>query len=75
MRTVIAPLDLANKRENGVRTVEARCEACEREPVVNCDALPAGLPVRDAALRLPCSACQSQEITTKPNWTGRPRVV
>ena len=29
--SVIAPMDLGNMRENGVRSVEARCEACGHE--------------------------------------------
>jgi hypothetical protein len=33
-------MDLANMRQNGIRSVEATCEACGREAVVNCDALP-----------------------------------
>ncbi len=42
--SVIAPMDLANMRENGIRSVEEKCDACRREAVVNCDELP------DAAL-------------------------
>jgi DNA-directed RNA polymerase subunit RPC12/RpoP len=72
--SVIAPMDLANMRENGVRSVEARCEACGHEAVVNCDALPADLPVPDVALRLRCSGCGSKRIVTKPDWTERPRI-
>ena len=60
--TVIAPMDLANMRANGVRSVEARCEACGHETVVNCDELPADLPVPDVVLRLRCSACGSKRI-------------
>jgi DNA-directed RNA polymerase subunit RPC12/RpoP len=67
-------MDLANVRENGVPSVEARCGACGREAVVSCDGLPADLPVPDVALRLRCSACESKRIVTKPNWTERPRV-
>ena len=33
--SVIAPMDLANMRVDGVRSVEARCEACGHEAVVN----------------------------------------
>ena len=72
--SVIAPMDLANMRANGVRAVEARCEACGREAVVNCDELPADLPVPDVAIRLRCSACGSKRIVTKPNWTEKPRI-
>jgi hypothetical protein len=68
-------MNLTNMRENGVRSVEARCEACGREAAFNCDEFPADLPVPDVALRLRCSACESKQITTKPDWTERPRVV
>ena len=73
--SVIVPMNLANMRENGVRSVEARCEACGREAVVNCDVLPADSAVSDIALRLRCSACGSKRIATKPDWTERPRMV
>ena len=49
--TAIPPMNLANMRENGVRSVEATWKACGREAVVNCDELPADLPVPDVALR------------------------
>ena len=55
--SLIAPMDLANMRANGLRSVEARCEACGHEAVVNCDALPADLPAPNMALRLRCPAC------------------
>jgi hypothetical protein len=64
-------MDLANMRANGVRSVEARCEACGHEALANCD----GLPVPNVALKLRCSACGSKKIGTKPNWTERPKVV
>jgi hypothetical protein len=42
---LIAPMNFANIRESSVRSIEARCEARGHEAVVNCDALPADLPV------------------------------
>lgn len=72
--SAIAPMDLSNLRENGARSVEARCEACGHEAIVNCDALPADLPVPDVTPRLRCSACGAKTITTKPNWMEWPRV-
>jgi hypothetical protein len=68
-------VDEANMRQNGVRSVEAICETCQHEAVVNRDAMPASLPVPDVALWLKYSACGSKQITTRPNWTERPRVV
>ena len=68
-------MTLANMRENGVRSITAVREACQHEAVVNCDAMPADLPVPDVALQLRCSACASNEITTRPDWLERPRKV
>ena len=73
--TEIPPMDLANMRQNGVRSVEATCEACRHEAVVNCDALPADMPVPDVVLRLKCSACGSKQGVIRPNWMERPRRV
>ena len=72
--TVILPMDLANLRADAVRSVEAHCEACGRDAIVDCDEFPADLPVPDVALRLRCSACGSKRIVTKPNWTEKPRI-
>src|SRR5688500_3126736 len=65
----IAPMSLANMREHGVRSVEATCEDCKHDAVVNVDSLPGDLYVPDVALRLRCSACGSRKITTHPDWT------
>ncbi len=64
-------MDLANMRENGVRSVEANCAECGHEAVVNVDALAADTFVPDVAKRLRCSACGSKKITTRPNWLER----
>ena len=68
----IAPMTLANMRENGVRSVEAVCGACQHRATVNVDALPASLPVPDVGLKLKCSSCGSKRISTKPNWLENP---
>jgi hypothetical protein len=65
----IEPMSLANMREHGVRFVEATCEDCKHEAVVNVDSLPDAVYVPDVALRLRCSACGSKKITTRPDWT------
>lgn len=58
----IAPMPLSNMREHGVRSVEATCEYCKHEAIINVDSLPEGLYVPDVALRLRCSACGSGPI-------------
>ncbi len=63
-------MDLANMRENGARSVEARCEACGREAAFNCDKLPADLPVPDVALR---SWNAGAGMLGTPGWLEVPR--
>ena len=40
MRNFGLPMTLANMRNNGARSVTAKCEACGHEADVNVDALP-----------------------------------
>jgi hypothetical protein len=65
----IEPMSLANMREHGVRSVDAACEVCKHEAVVNVDSLPDEPCMPDVALRRRCSACGSKKITTRPDWT------
>ena len=65
------PMDLANMRENGVRSVEATCGACGHEAVVNVDTLPAEVYVPDVGERLRCMSCGSKNVTVVPNWSER----
>ena len=69
----IEPMTLANMREHGVRSVDATCEDCKHEAVVNVDSLPDEFPAPDVALRLRCSACGSKRIVTRPNWREHKR--
>jgi len=66
----IPPMDLANMRENGIRSVAADCQelGCHHHGVINVDRLPDDLPVPDVALRLRCLACGSRNVKTVPNW-------
>lgn len=62
------PMTLRNMRENGVRSVIAQCETCNRSADVNVDALPETAYVPHVARRLRCSACGGKAINTKPAW-------
>jgi DNA-directed RNA polymerase subunit RPC12/RpoP len=62
------PMTLANMRQNGVRVVTARCEACGREADVNVDILPETMTVPRAGQRLRCSGCGGKRIVTRPAW-------
>ena len=64
----IAPMTLANMRENGVGSIQATCEACTHEATVDVSGLPEDVFVPDVALRLRCSGCGSKHVVTRPNW-------
>jgi hypothetical protein len=65
-------MTLANMRQNGVRLVIARCEACGHAADVNVDALAETIIVPEVGRRLRCSACGGKLINTRPAWhTGR----
>jgi hypothetical protein len=61
-------MGVKNMREHGVRSVEAMCEACAHEAVVNVDALRDTVYVPDVALKLRCSSCGSKKIIVRPDW-------
>jgi hypothetical protein len=56
MRNFGLPMTLQNMRDNGARSVTAKCEACGHEATVNVDALPESVHVPDAGY-LRCSRC------------------
>ncbi len=67
----IPPMTLGNMRSQGIRSINAYCEAarCGHESTLNVDPLPDDLPVPDVSLRLRCSKCGGRSIHTRPNWT------
>jgi len=62
-------MTLGNMREHGVRAVEATCDDCKHEAVVNVEALPNDFYVPDVALKLRCSACGSKKVAVRPDWS------
>jgi hypothetical protein len=62
----IEPVTLGNMREHGVRAVDATCEACKHEAVVNVDNLADDVYVPDVAVKLRCSACGSKNVVCAP---------
>ena len=59
-------------RQNGVRMIWAKCEACGHQADVNVDTLPETPAVPKVGQRLRCSRCESKQIKTRPAWhTGR----
>jgi rRNA maturation protein Nop10 len=61
-------MTLANMRQNGVRLVWAKCEACGHQADVNVDALAETLVIPKVGQRLRCSRCGSKQINTRPAW-------
>lgn len=65
------PMDLANMRKNGVRSIYAWCMDCRHDATVNVDHLPGHLAVPAMAKRMKCSACGSRNISVRPDWNSR----
>ncbi len=53
----IPPMTLGNMRSQGIRSIDAYCEAtrCGHEATLHVNALPDDLPVPDVSLKLPIS--------------------
>ena len=66
------PMDLANMRENGVRSLSVDCLDCHHEASVMFDDQPGHLAVPSFAGRMKCSKCGSKHMTVMPDWNSRP---
>jgi hypothetical protein len=53
----IEPMDLANMRQNGVRSLDVMCFGCRHEVIINVDQYPGGMVGADV----------------RPNWKERQR--
>jgi hypothetical protein len=62
------PMDLANMRANGVRSLLASCLDCYHDATVNVDHLPGHLAVPSFAKRMNCSRCGSKSVDVRPAW-------
>jgi hypothetical protein len=63
----IEPPTIRHHLERGCRTLEAVCDDCRHEAVIDVSDLPLDLPCPDVALRLRCSACGSRHIRVRMN--------
>ena len=66
------PMDLANMRENGVRSLYAWCLDCGHDASVNVDHLPGHLAVPSFAQRMKCTGCGSRNVSVRPTWSTKP---
>jgi hypothetical protein len=62
------PMDLANMRHNGVRSLLANCLDCNHDAAVNVDHLPGHLAVPSFVRRMVCSKCGSKRVDVRPAW-------
>ena len=65
------PMDLANMRQNGVRSIEVVCHGCRHEVILNVDNYPDDLLVREFGPRMVCTKCGMVGADIRPNWKER----
>jgi hypothetical protein len=64
-------MDLANMRQNRVRSISVHCIDCGHDAIVNMDAYPAHLAVKSFEGRMLCQ-CGSKRTDVRPNWSDVP---
>jgi hypothetical protein len=63
----IEPMDLANMRQNGVRSLAVQCHHCRHEVIMNVDHLPGDLTVPSFGPRMVCMKCGTIGADVRPN--------
>ena len=73
------PMDLANMRRNGVRTLMAYClnDSCRRQAVIDVSSYPGGTPVPWFRSKVKCAKCGARHsrIDVRPNWSEAPGTI
>ncbi|WP_068021067.1 hypothetical protein [Rhodoplanes sp. Z2-YC6860] len=65
-------MDLANMRQNGVRSIDVHCSDCSHHAIKNLDNFPGHLAVKSFERRMRCTQCGSRRIDVRPNWLEKP---
>jgi hypothetical protein len=65
------PMDLANMRQNGVRSISVQCIDCGHDAIVNLDTYPDRVAVKSFEGRMLCK-CGSKRSDVQPNWLEVP---
>ena len=65
----IRPPTIGEHLRDGYRTLEASCEACGHEAIVDVTRFTPRVPLPDAALKRQCSACGSRRIMVRLNMS------
>jgi hypothetical protein len=66
-------MDLANIRQNGVRSLDVICYGCRPQVVINVEKLPGEPKLRWFGRRVVCTKCGTIEADARPNWRERQR--
>jgi hypothetical protein len=69
----IEPMDLANMRANGVRSLAVQCHQCRHRMIVNVDHLSGDLTVPSFGPKIVCTKCGTIGADGLPNWQERPQ--
>ena len=69
----IEPMDLANMRQNGVRSLAVQCHQNRHEVIMNVDHLPGDVTVPSFGPRMVCTKCGTIGADVRPNWRERDR--
>jgi hypothetical protein len=64
----IEPMDLANMRANGARSLDVQCNQCRHRVIVNVDHLAGDLTVPSFGPRMVCTKCGTIGADVRPNW-------
>jgi hypothetical protein len=64
----IEPMDLANMRQNGVRSLAVQCHQCRHEVIMNVDHLPGDVTVPSLGPKMVCTKCETVGANVRPNW-------
>jgi hypothetical protein len=64
----IEPMDLANMRQNGVRSLAVECHQCRHEVIMNVDHLPGHVTVPSFGPKMVCTKCGTIGADARPNW-------
>jgi hypothetical protein len=65
-------MDLANMRQNGVRSLDVQCNQCRHRVIVNVDHLPGDVTVPSFGPRMVCTKCGTIGADVRPNWKEQP---
>jgi hypothetical protein len=68
----IEPMDLANMRQNGVRSIAVRCHLCRHEVIMNVDHLSGDVTVPSLGPKMVCTKCETIGAGVRPNWREQP---